>query len=161
MDADLNKKLRDTVNVALGVLQKYLRVKRPTGDVLLAPPLCIVFDSAGFCNQYQPDYLGNTPTIQRMRSCGLAKINASHIAPYRQCSLGGGSCADYKGGLTGRLGLVGGVWLDVWVGWRICTARCYPPANPLITPHVTNRLTSNHIPTNQAAPASTLTTIST
>lgn len=98
LDADVNQKLKDTVNVALGVLQKYFRVRRPAPGAFLAPALCVVFDSAGYCNQYQPDMLGTAGNNKKLSMCGLATINGSHVAPYRQCTLGGVTCTDYKGG---------------------------------------------------------------
>ncbi|GBF91572.1 leishmanolysin-like peptidase [Raphidocelis subcapitata] len=97
LEPELNQKLRDTVNVALGVLQKYFRARRAPAGPLLAPALCVVYDTAGYCNQYQPDLL-NPGANKKLQLCGLAKVNGSHIAPYRQCSLGGGSCSDYQGG---------------------------------------------------------------
>ena len=115
LDADVRAKLRDTVSVALGVLQKYFSVRRPHAGPLRAPPLCVVFDSAGYCNLHQPDFLGEDAATaaavaalpggggggrrsKRSNMCGLARINGSHVAPYKQCSLGGGTCREYAGG---------------------------------------------------------------
>ncbi|KIZ07138.1 leishmanolysin-like peptidase [Monoraphidium neglectum] len=101
LEQEVAQKLRDTINIALGVLQKYFRVRRPAADILLAPALCVIFDSAGYCNQFQPDLVnggGGNSGARKLGSCGLATINGSHIAPYRQCTLGGGSCVEWKGG---------------------------------------------------------------
>jgi hypothetical protein len=104
LEPEVKQKLQDTVSVTLGVLQKYLRVRRPAPAALLAPALCVIFDSAGYCNQYQPDYISPGGSNKKLSMCGLAKINGSHIAPYRQCSLGGASCSDYQGAWRPRLG---------------------------------------------------------
>jgi hypothetical protein len=104
MDPEVKTKLQDTVSVALGVLQKYLRVRRPPADALLAPALCVIFDSAGYCNQFQPDFISPNGGSRKLSMCGLARINGSHIAPYKQCTLGGGSCSEYKGGWRRREG---------------------------------------------------------
>lgn len=54
-----------------------------------------MWDSANYCNQHQPDFL---PGGTADNTCGSATINGSHISPYEQCTLGGGSCQQYKGG---------------------------------------------------------------
>jgi hypothetical protein len=143
-------KLTRTVGLALGVLRKYLAVRRPVAGRLRVRPLCVMWSSAGYCLKYSPDVMdggggdgsggsggdksiGSTaagpgaavsmstffgggmgggsggplfgsdgealPTLGKENNqCGLASINATHVAPYRQCALGGGGCREYAGG---------------------------------------------------------------
>jgi hypothetical protein len=140
-------KLTRTVGLSLGVLRKYLAVRRPVAGRLRVRPLCVMWSSAGYCLKYSPDVLdgggsggsegsslGSTaagpgaavsmstffgggmggsgggaplfgsdgealPTLGKENNqCGLASINGSHVAPYRQCQLGGGGCREYAGG---------------------------------------------------------------
>eukprot|EP00878_Enallax_costatus_P007236 GHUV01007582.1.p1 GENE.GHUV01007582.1~~GHUV01007582.1.p1 ORF type:complete len:635 (+),score=97.10 GHUV01007582.1:1-1905(+) len=88
------QQLRNTVNIALGVLQKFYKVRRPAPGRLTVKPFCRMWDSANYCNQHQPDFLRSGSD----NSCGSAQINASHIASYQQCSLGGFNCQTYQGG---------------------------------------------------------------
>jgi hypothetical protein len=70
-----------------------LQVRRPAPGRLQVRPFCRMWDSANYCNQHQPDFLGSSSD----NSCGSATINSSHIAQYTQCTLGGGSCQTFKG----------------------------------------------------------------
>ncbi|KAF8060553.1 Invadolysin [Scenedesmus sp. PABB004] len=94
LSADGKRHLQNTVNIALGVLQKFFKVRRPVPGRLGVKPFCRMWDSANYCNQHQPDFLGGGAD----NTCGSALINSSHIAKYTQCSLGGFSCDTYPGG---------------------------------------------------------------
>lgn len=72
-----------------------LQVRRPAPGRLQVRPFCRMWDSANYCNQHQPDFLGSGSD----NTCGSALINSSHIAQYTQCTLGGGSCQTFKGEL--------------------------------------------------------------
>ncbi|WIA15148.1 hypothetical protein OEZ85_001835 [Tetradesmus obliquus] len=94
LSADGKQHLQNVVKISLGVLQKFYKVRRPAPGRLQVRPFCRMWDSANYCNQHQPDFLGSGSD----NTCGSALINSSHIAQYTQCTLGGGSCQTFKGG---------------------------------------------------------------
>jgi hypothetical protein len=114
LPADLRKKLTDTVEIALKVLQKYLSVKCPPQPPFRVAPQCTKAavrqdGSLGFCVGHEPDMLGAGDKARASRTCGLASINASHIAPYKDCAMPDGqACKRFRSecskGLRGSRG---------------------------------------------------------
>ncbi|KIZ00371.1 leishmanolysin [Monoraphidium neglectum] len=102
LPADLRKKLTDTVEIALKVLQKYLSVKCPPQPPFRVAPQCTKAavrqdGSLGFCVGHEPDMLGAGDKARASRTCGLASINASHIAPYKDCAMPDGqACKRFR-----------------------------------------------------------------
>ncbi|KAI8473133.1 MAG: hypothetical protein J3K34DRAFT_466746 [Monoraphidium minutum] len=102
LDLKVQKQLRDTFAVATKVLQKYFSVKcRPPGR-LRTSPQCLLSaaradGSFAFCARHAPDMLGASGGGGR--TCGLAALNASHVAPYKECyPPTGQECREFKGG---------------------------------------------------------------
>jgi len=99
LQQDLQKDLLNTVNIALGVLAKYFKVRKPRAGRLQVKPVCTTSDNRGVCYSHSPDFLGAAQGDSNY--CGAALINSSHIATYRQCdtlSFSGGNCVSYPGG---------------------------------------------------------------
>lgn len=79
------------------------QVRRPPSGKLLVPSLCLEWwgdprdPTSGYCLKYAPDMLDPAAADSDSNTCGIASINASHVAPYEQCLKGGTNCRSFAG----------------------------------------------------------------